>query len=255
MLNSHLGGRVRIPKTAEVLASRIRKAIIRGELKAGDRLPPEVALSADFEVSRPTIREAIRILESEALITVSRGAGGGARVNALSNDLVTRAAGVALQARGATIGDIYAARCAVEPPAARHAAEHRSDLASAALRAHLERERVTFEEPLAFATALADFHRVLLEECGNAAFAVMGVALQDIVERHMRLGVRQPQSPYGAQTSRVRQLALRSHERLIELIEQGEGEKAEAQWAEHMRVAAKGWLTNFEATSVIDILE
>ena len=61
---------VRVPKTAELVASRIRKAIISGSLKTGDRLPPEAQLIADFEVSRPTVREAIRILESEGFLQI-----------------------------------------------------------------------------------------------------------------------------------------------------------------------------------------
>src|SRR4051794_8165047 len=67
---------VRVPKTAELVARRIRRQIVTGELKEGDALPPESQLMADFTISRPTLREAFRILESEALITVRRGARG-----------------------------------------------------------------------------------------------------------------------------------------------------------------------------------
>src|SRR3546814_21144854 len=67
---------VRVPKTAELVARQIRNAIIRGELVDGDTLPAESHLIAEFEVSRPTIREAVRILESEGLVTVARGARG-----------------------------------------------------------------------------------------------------------------------------------------------------------------------------------
>ena len=70
---------VRVPKTAELVAGRIRRSIVTGELRTGDSLPSEAHLITDFQVSRPTIREAIRILESEGLISVSRGARGRAR--------------------------------------------------------------------------------------------------------------------------------------------------------------------------------
>ena len=65
---------VRVPKTAELVASHLRRQIVRGELKEGDALPPESALMEQFGVSRPTLREAFRVLESEALISVRRGA-------------------------------------------------------------------------------------------------------------------------------------------------------------------------------------
>src|SRR3546814_8534697 len=71
----------RIPKTAELVADRIRRRIISGELGEGASLPPESQLLELFGVSRPTLREAIRILEAERLITVKRGSRSGARVS------------------------------------------------------------------------------------------------------------------------------------------------------------------------------
>jgi len=56
---------IRIPKTAELVADEIRRMITRGELKEGDTLQPEAQIIANFSVSRPTVREAFRILESE----------------------------------------------------------------------------------------------------------------------------------------------------------------------------------------------
>jgi GntR family transcriptional regulator, transcriptional repressor for pyruvate dehydrogenase complex len=77
MLQRGPKSQVRVPKTAELVASRIRRAIVEGRIGAGENLPSEAKLVETFEVSRPTIRETIRILEFE--ITASRGARGGAR--------------------------------------------------------------------------------------------------------------------------------------------------------------------------------
>ena len=71
---------LRAPKTAELIASYIRGQIVRGDLKTGDSLPSETVLMEMFGVSPPTLREAFRILEAESLISVRRGARGGARV-------------------------------------------------------------------------------------------------------------------------------------------------------------------------------
>ena len=65
---------VRIPKAAVIVAGEIRRRIVRGELKEGDALPSETELMRFFDVSRPTLREAMRILEAESLIAVKRGA-------------------------------------------------------------------------------------------------------------------------------------------------------------------------------------
>ena len=78
-----IGPIVRIPRQ-ELIATHLRRRILRGEIAAGDTLPPEVELMAQFGVSRSTLRETFRILESESLISVwrvpGRSAGDFARV-------------------------------------------------------------------------------------------------------------------------------------------------------------------------------
>ena len=73
------GDKVRVPKVAELVAAEIRRLIVRGEVEEGAALLPESELMVEFGVSRPTLREAFRILESESLISVTRGSRGGAR--------------------------------------------------------------------------------------------------------------------------------------------------------------------------------
>ena len=68
---------IRIPKTAEVVAGDIRKRIVRGEIREGDFLQPEAHLMEHYGTSRPTIREAFRILENEQFISVTRGSRSG----------------------------------------------------------------------------------------------------------------------------------------------------------------------------------
>src|ERR1051325_1239182 len=109
---------VKVPKTAELVATQLRNQIVRGELKEGDALPPETNLMEQFGVSRPTLREAFRVLESEALITVRRGSRGGARIDVPNDSVAARYAGLVLQYRGATWADVLEARAVIEPPCA-----------------------------------------------------------------------------------------------------------------------------------------
>lgn len=71
---------LREPKMAERVAAVLRRMMVRGEIAEGAMLPPESELTSRFGVSRPTLREALRVLESESLIKVERGVRGGARV-------------------------------------------------------------------------------------------------------------------------------------------------------------------------------
>src|SRR5215218_6683547 len=125
--NSPVGQLVRAPKTAELIATHIRRQIVRGELKEGDTLPPEVRLMEQFGVSRPTLREAFRILETESLISVRRGSRGGAQVMAPDLSVAARYVGLLLQLQGATIVDVYEARMVLEPVCARLLAECRTE--------------------------------------------------------------------------------------------------------------------------------
>src|SRR5829696_7938155 len=92
-----VGQLVRAPKTAELIAAHIRGQIVRNELSAGDTLPPETDLMRQFGVSRPTLREAFRILETESLLQVRRGSRGGAQVTAPTLSVAARYVGLLLQ--------------------------------------------------------------------------------------------------------------------------------------------------------------
>lgn len=246
---------IRIPKTAELIAGRIRKAIIRGQLKAGDRLASEAELVIEYQVSRPTVREAIRILESEGFLRISRGARGGAHVVAPGPELLAKAAGLTLQFRGATLADVYAARSVIEPPAARFAAELNAKRAATALRKQLQREREVADMDMPRAHAIADFHVTLLDECGNVALGMVGRALHDVVLRQYEFSNRRPPSESLEFRKKRIQFGYRSQEKLIELIEARDGAAAEAHWIRHMKAAGDVWLQGISKTSVIDILD
>ena len=105
---------VRIPKAGELVAADLRRQIVTGELKPGEPLPTESVLMTRFGVSRPTLREAFRILESESIIKVLRGAHGGARVMAPDAATAARYTGLVLQYQGVQLSDVYRARTAIE---------------------------------------------------------------------------------------------------------------------------------------------
>src|SRR3954449_4469078 len=68
---------VRTRRTFEEAAEQIAEKVRSGELRAGDKLPGERALAAQMEISRPTLREAIKVLADAGLLAVRRGPGGG----------------------------------------------------------------------------------------------------------------------------------------------------------------------------------
>jgi GntR family transcriptional regulator, transcriptional repressor for pyruvate dehydrogenase complex len=70
-------------------------------------LPPESELMEQFGVSRPTLHEAFRVLESESLIQMQHGVRGGARVTSPTKQTLARYAGLILEYEGVTLKDVY----------------------------------------------------------------------------------------------------------------------------------------------------
>src|ERR1700743_2219785 len=83
-----LFSRVSVGRISEIIVDQIRLLMRQGQLKPGDRLAPERDLCGGFGVSRVTVREALRMLESSGLVEIRVGARGGAFVTAPSSDRV-----------------------------------------------------------------------------------------------------------------------------------------------------------------------
>lgn len=247
---------IRVPKTAEIVADHIRRRIIRGELKEGDFLPPEGQLMASLGISRPTLREAFRILEAEMLISVVRGSRTGARVHAPRVDSVSRYAGFVLQAQNTTMGDIYDARLAIEPFITGRLAERRAPDAIAKLRDEAARLRKLVDEAryVDFMVGLAEFHRVLVELGGNRTLVFLTEILQGMVERYQVTHlVRRPMA--DDEQRRRAHWGIRSFDKLISLIEAGDAAGAEAHWRLHVVNSNKSWLDPDQANTPIEVLD
>ena len=114
------------------IADELRALIVSGELSEGDSLGREPDLVERFGVSRPSLREALRILEAEGLITVVRGVRGGVIVHLPDERMTARTAATLLQARNVSLADVFDARAQVEPLAARLIASMRGRRAAVA---------------------------------------------------------------------------------------------------------------------------
>jgi DNA-binding FadR family transcriptional regulator len=211
-----------VPKTAELVAAQLRRQIVRGDLVEGDALPPEATLLEQFGVSRPTLREAFRVLESEALISVRRGAHGGARVHTPNGEVAARYAALVLEHRGTTLGDVFAARATLEAPAARLLAERRTDRDLEALRACLTQAAEAADDPARAFQHDYTFHTLVVQLAGNQTLVVLSSMLNHILDR-----VTLTKGP-------VKGDGLEAHESLVKLIEAGDGAGAHAFWHDHL---------------------
>jgi DNA-binding FadR family transcriptional regulator len=140
---------VRAQPTYELVVDQIRRALALGRFSAGDTLPPERELAQQLGVSRTVVREAIRVLEGEGLIQVTRGATGGSRV--LPAGGTQRLSREEVRRQTDEIDQVSEFRLATECAAARAAALKRTKADVAALR-----ELVTRCEEMLEAAATTD---------------------------------------------------------------------------------------------------
>ncbi|MBX6388268.1 MAG: FadR family transcriptional regulator [Frankia sp.] len=269
--DGRVGRHVRVPKTAELVAAPLRRQIVRGELVEGDALPPEAVLMEQFGVSRPTLREAFRVLESEALISVRRGAHGGARVHTPNGQVAARYAGLVLEHRGTTIADVEAARASLETLAVRMLATAPEPAALARLRAAVAdtEPRAGWADeargearpgggdaggadgPPADPRAAADgFHRLLIELAGNQTLSVLDAMLRHILgaaasvqlpppvaaggQHNGRADAGLADGRRGGQADGALSAHHEAHRRLVELVERRDPDGAEALWRDHL---------------------
>jgi len=241
---------VRSPKTAELVAGTLRRMVVDGQLKDGDFLPNEAELMAHFGVSRPTLREAVRVLESERLVEVRRGSRTGARVRVPGPEIVARPAGLLLELSGATIADVMVARAGIEPMAARLLAESGTPEAFDELETMVAEHIPAGWQSDRLAQTMGDFHRRMVELSGNATLAIIAGMLHEITVRHTAFVFKEGRPVSKADYDKL----MRSYGRLMRLLRSGDGAAAEAHWRKHLDVARELSLQGLEDVKVRDVM-
>jgi len=217
-------------KAHEVVADQLRQRIVSGELVEGQRLPPEEELTVQFEVARTTLREALRVLESQGLIAIRRGRGGGPLVTHPSVEPIAMALAVTLQIQGTTVGDLDDARQMIEPQIAGQLARHHTvaDIGALTAAIDLAAEAAERGDGISFGLAAAAVHETLVERAANATLTTLTVLLQKMVEAYYTKNMDQADPV-------LMQRAVRGYRKLMVLIEQGDVDGATAHWLATMR--------------------
>jgi len=235
--------RISAPKLPHIVAQQLRAKIASGELRPGDALPSESELLKDFGISRPTLREALRVLESETLIQLGRGSRSGAIILAPSIEVAAQYGGLYLATHDTTLGQIHDVRTMLEPPlAGLHAkVANQKLIASLAEIVQEQREALAEQDYIRAVAAVNRFHERLVRKTGNTALRLLAGMLHEISENVY------PQLPVA--TGRVSKAAFirrseqstDAHETLVDLIRNKQADAAEKFWREYMQDTAT-WL-------------
>ena len=212
----------RLPKASDVLADDLRRMILGQRLAEGTQLPSEAELVEELDLSRATVREALRILEENGLISVKRGPRGGIRVQHPDAANVARSLTMVLGLTDTTIGHLLDARMVLEPAVAGLAATHATDEQRGRMRALASHDETVGEQ--------IDFHVAVATSTGNAVLGILGAALHELVRFHV----------LAEQLGREdRALTARAHERITDAIEANDADGAARAMRRHLEVFAQ----------------
>jgi GntR family transcriptional repressor for pyruvate dehydrogenase complex len=244
---------LRQPRLAEMVASALRGRILSGELVDGAMLPKQDELLEEFGVSLPPIREALRILETEGLITVQRGNVGGAVVHQPQAAKVVYMMGMVLESRRVPLGDVLGAFTSFEPACAAAAASRpdRHETVLPVLRATLDVAAAAIDDAAAYTGLARQFHIDLVAHCGNEAMALVVGALESLWTVHVDHLARRHDRHGSFDDLAARRQSVRDHEKLYARIEKGDARGAEQVARAHYASPEPGWGESVDTDVVV----
>jgi DNA-binding FadR family transcriptional regulator len=221
MLSSERTARRRRPqRVAEMVAAALRDDILGGRLHEVPRLED---LVAEFEVGPPAVREALRILETEGLISVRRGNVGGADVHLPTAHGVAYMVSLVLQSKAARSDDVGAALRQLEPLCAAMCAARpdRHESVVPVLRQLVEEQAAALGDAHRTREAIDRFHEAIVLGCGNETMVLTVGALERVWSAHAEAAYET--QDYDEPTDlKPWKASLRDHERLVKAIEKGD---------------------------------
>jgi DNA-binding FadR family transcriptional regulator len=244
---------IRAPKLSHLVAERLRAMIATGELRPGDTLPPEAELLRQFNVSRPIMREALRVLEAESLIRLGRGARAGAMVLTPSILTAAKYGGLYLATQGTTLGEIHQVRTLLEPPltallASRAKKEFVKELEECASAQHDALNRKDYAAAIA---AVNQFHHSMVANSENSALKLLAGMLNDIsAAAYPRLLLSRPNQKVIWERTED---SIAAHGQILKLISAGKASQAELFWRKYMQETADFLVKNGLANLPVDI--
>ena len=207
----------------EEIVRQIRTLISEGKLKSGDRLPPERDLAERFKVSRPSVREALRALESMGLIEIRLGEG--TFVREISVDSLIEPLALVMLTQREAVKELFEARRLLEPAIAGLAARR-----STAEEIH-EMELILEEQAREVATGRtgltqdAAFHAAIASSAHNRAITRIVYALIDLLTQSREEALQVP-----GRAARSHQ----DHRRILEAIRQRDATSAQRAMLDHL---------------------
>ena len=228
--------RLSAPRIAEIVADELRRQIIDGELADGDLLPRQEVLVEQFNVSLVSLREALRILETEGLVSVRRGNRGGAIVHAPAKTSAAYMLGLLLQSESVVVADLGTALLELEPACAALAAQRtdRADTIVLELKEINDAMETHLEDGPEFTEIGRRFHDAIVQGCGNKTIIAVVGTLETLWTSHEQQWADESAAKGTYPSLTKRRAVLNTHIKMAEMIAAGDVERARRVAARHL---------------------
>ena len=214
-------------KISERLARQITDQIITDDLEPGTALPSEAEMTGLYNVARGTLREALRILEVQGVISIKSGPGGGPIVERLGPDDFANMATVHLRSGSCTYRQVLEARLAIDPLMARMSAQSQNPEGLALVKAAIAgADDIAIEDEPEWQRHSGLFHEAVAQMCGNPVLYVLGASLTRVVHRLRARSV----TPIE-----IREETILAHRKIADAITRGHPKEAEELMRSHMK--------------------
>ncbi|PYE12349.1 GntR family transcriptional regulator [Williamsia limnetica] len=233
---------MQVPKASDVLANDLRERILRGDFPTGTALPPERELVTQTRMSRTTVREALRILEVQGLVTIKTGRSGGAFVQQPGGAAVATSVSLLIRGQQLRLTALLETREAIEPACASLAAKYRTDEDLAILdrvNAAMADESASLAE---FLQANIDWHLAVAAASHNELLTGLMSALSAAIYSSTE------NTAFVDDT--VRKITIRAHKSITEAIRSSDPQAAVRRMTKHVHGYAEAVVKVEERTEI-----
>jgi GntR family transcriptional regulator, transcriptional repressor for pyruvate dehydrogenase complex len=227
---------MRQPRLAEMVADALRDRILSGDLADGGQLPPQEELLTEYHVSKPSLREALSILEIEGLLRVRRGRLGGSDVHQPHTSTAAYMLALVLQSKGTTLRDVGVALAQMEPICASLCAarpNRKRNVVPALERIHADL-RTSVDDPLKFVATARRFHEGLVEQCGNKTLIEVVGVLEHLWSAHEHLWAERATASGRFPVESNQREGIRAHDRILQMIRDGDVDRVATTCRSHL---------------------
>lgn len=233
-----------VPKSSDVLARELRRRILSGDVPAGSALPTERELVSQTGLSRTSVREALRLLEAENLVTTRPGRYGGSIASQPDDHALGRYISTFVHGRAINLMSLLQCREAIGPSMAALAAEHRTDDELQQLKRATERVEEQLNDLPAFLKENVQWQCVIAAASHNELLRAFILSISGMIHKASAIE--------NFATEDVRRQVIQAHRRIFNAIEAQDADAARRRMARHLAAITAACREFAQAPLVLD---